>query len=496
MARSITQTDIGLLRQGSQELHLRAELLNESGKVLDSLEGIIINDNFSANGSSAQRRSYSCDALLTGPGLIPGRDGKLWMDKKLRIFYGIRSLQTDKIHWYLIGTFLYVSMEYQYSQSQRTVSLTCADLMARYDGTLNGQIGSLGSSRPGPDAARGLKIPAGEDIRQSVIATLKSAGITEYVVEDIGKEVPYDLEFSTGSTYCDVWKKLCELYDSWEFFFDADGTFVWQEIPNCKDDPVILDDTVLREIVADEKAGSSFENIYNVTEVWGKTLELGGSDIYASAASYSGNVFQISSEGLSSWENLDDLTQIGIRIPADSLAAPYFSINGFSAVPVLDGNGDPLAAGALKAGTDYVFRYRRKIGASPAAALYLLGQYQCYGKYVENSPDCPFSVPNLGYEILQSLDYESLSDDSACYNQAQYLTYASTAMMDTVTLTTLIIPWLKVNEKVHYTAKYSGETNEYIIKNFSWSAQTGTMTVTLYKFLESFSFVYGRRQKE
>ena len=69
-------------------------------------------------------------------------------------------------------------------------------------------------------------------------------------------------------------------------------------------------------------------------------------------------------------------------------------------------------------------------------------------------------------------------------------------MMDTVTLTTLIIPWLKVNEKVRYTAKYSGETNEYIIKNFSWSAQTGTMTVTLYKFLESFSFVYGRRQKE
>ena len=67
-----------------------------------------------------------------------------------------------------------------------------------------------------------------------------------------------------------------------------------------------------------------------------------------------------------------------------------------------------------------MFRYRRKAGGSPAAALYLLGQYQCYGKYVENSPDCPFSVPNLGYEILQSLDYESLSDDSACYNQAQY----------------------------------------------------------------------------
>lgn len=114
---------------------------------------------------------------------------------------------------------------------------------------------------------------------------------------------------------------------------------------------------------------------------------------------------------------------------------------------------------------------------------------------METSDLCPFSVQNLGYEITQSLDYDTLSDDAACYNQAEYLTYSTTAMMDTLTLTTLVIPWLEVNTKVEYTPKYSNEKNQYIIKSFSWSTGAGTMTLTLYKFLESFSFVSNRRNQ-
>ena len=67
--------------------------------------------------------------------------------------------------------------------------------------------------------------------------------------------------------------------------------------------------------------------------------------------------------------------------------------------------------------------------------------------------------------------------------------------MDTLTLTTLVIPWLEVNTKVEYTPKYSNEKNQYIIKSFSWSTGAGTMTLTLYKFLESFSFVSNRRNQ-
>lgn len=130
------------------------------------------------------------------------------------------------------------------------------------------------------------------------------------------------------------------------------------------------------------------------------------------------------------------------------------------------------------------------------ASLYLLGQYQCKGRYEETSKDCPFSTTNLGYEIVNPVDYSNLSDDAACYNQAEYLTYKSTAMMDTINLNTLVVPWIDVNMKVEYTAQYNKKKNQYIIKNFSWSFGSGTMSVTLYKFLEDFSYVYNRKNRK
>ena len=494
MANIITQNDLNLIRQGTQEVHIKIDLLNKNMKILDSLEGYVVNDNFSVNSDSKQRRSYSCDMVITDSSFIIGDNKKIWLDKRLRVYYGIRSLRDNEIYWYRIGTFVYVSMNYKYSQTERVVSITCADLMAEYDGTLNGQLGGYGSSNSdSADIASGLSIPAGQSIRDSVLALLKEAGIQNYVVDDIGKEVPYDLEFNTGITYCEIWTRLCELYDSWEFFFDADGTFIWREIPNCSGAPVLFDDSFLEHIVIDETANSSFENIYNVTEVWGKVLELSSTDRYASSSSYTNNVYHVSFDDCSSWADVDHLTQIAFRVNTVNLASPAFSINNYTPVPICDGNGSPLKAGILKADTVYVFRYRNLNAGQ--SALFLLGQYQCYGKYVEDSPQCPFSVKNLGYEILQAVDYDTLSDDAACYNQAEYLTYSSTAMMDTLTLTTCVIPWLEVNTKVTYTPRYNKQTNQYIVKNFSWSIGSGTMTLTLYKFLESYSFVFNRRHK-
>lgn len=499
MAYEITQSDLDLLKQSSQEVHLKVELLNKQWKILDSLEGVIINDNFSVNNDSPQRRSYSCDLAVTDSSFIIGKDKKIWLDKRIRVYYGIKSLRHNEIFYYRIGTFVYVSMDYKNSQTEHILSLVCADLMAEYDGTLNGQLGGYGSANTEQEhIAQGLRIPAGQDIRQSVIALIKEARIENYIVEDIKKVIPYDLEFNTGVTYYEVWKTICELYDSWEFFFDVDGNFIWREIPNCRDSPVVLDDSMMQYLVIDESAASSFDNIYNVTEVWGKVLELGNEDRYAESSSYTNNVYHISLSDYSSWDDIDNLIQIAVKISADNGYAPQFSVNNFSPIPVYDGDGNPLTQNALKANTIYVFRYRRlsvdENGIS--SALFLLGQYQCYGKYVENSDECPFSVKNLGYEIMQSLDYSGLSDDSACYNQAEYLSYSSTAMMDTITLNTLVIPWLEVNMKIRYTPKYNHTANQYIIKNFSWSTGSGTMTLTLYKFLESFSFVYNRRHKQ
>lgn len=501
---AIMQDDLDILKQGSQTIYIKVELCDSSLKTLDSLSGVILSDNFTVDNSALQRRTYNCDITITDATFEVGPDKKIWCNKRLKVFYGVKSIKRRSIIWYRLGTFAYVDMKYTYAKNERKLSLKCADFMALYDGTLNGKMPGYGSVNTGDNnteliATTGLKIPAGEDIRKSVVALLKEADITSYVVEDIKKEIPYDLEFNTGTSYADVWKTICELYDNWEFFFDADGTFIWRQVPTCLEDPVIIKDSVMQDIVIDEAPSLSFSDIYNVTEVWGKVLELNSGDRYADTCTYSNNTYKVSFSEYSKWSDLNSLTMIAIKIPVTNSASPKFTINNFSSIPIVDGNGNPLKEKVLLPDTIYVFRYRRMTvdaDLNIEAYLYLLGQYQCKGRYEETSAECPFSTTNLGYEIVNSVDYSTLSDDAACYNQAEYLTYQSTAMMDTITLTTLVVPWLDVNMKVEYTPQYNKKKNQYIIKNFSWSFGSGTMTMTLYKFLEDFSYVYNRKNRK
>lgn len=501
MGYNVTQTDLNILRQGEQEVFIKVELLNSNFKVLESIDGKIKSDSFSMDSDSIQRRQYRADIVVTDSTFQIGKDKKIWPDKRLRVYYGIYSLREHKIIWYKLGVFAYNSMNFSFSDVDKTLSITCPDLMALYDGTLNGELSGYGSANVDDTnsniAVNGLLIPAGEDMRQSIIATLKDAGITRYIVEEMNKEIPYDLEFNTGVTYADVWTKIRDLYDSWEFFFDVDGTFIWRKVPTCLEDPVVLTNDVMQNIITGtESTDINFSEIYNVTEVWGKVLELSNDDRYADTSTYSNNVYNITLDGYTSWDDIDNLTQIGVKICSDNLANPRFSINGYSSIPIYNGNQNPLEAGVLKADTVYVFRLRR-LGVESnnelILGLFLLGQYQCHGIYEETSESCPFSTTNLGYVIKKSVDYEDFTDDAACYNQAEYLTYRSTAMIDTINLNTLVVPWLEVNNKIEYMPKSQNEKNQYIVKSINWSTGDGTMSLVLYRFLEDFSFVWNRK---
>lgn len=501
MYYSPTQTDFNLVLQPNKDIFIKIDLLNRNFKILDSFTSNLISDNLSVDSQSKQRRNYTCELQVTDTSFLVGDDKKIWIDKYIRVYYGIRNIRTKQIQYYMLGTFSYQSVDYTYNATTNQLSLKCPDLMSDYDGTKNGQI----------DGYK-LLIPAGEDIRTSVIGVLKMAGITNYYVEDIKKEIPYDLEFTGTVTYCDVLTKICELYDSWEFFFDVDGTFIWRKIPTGLHEQVIFDDNFIGKIWIDEKTSYDFSGIYNKTEICGKVLELEYDDRYTEDTSFSVNedgvgIYKVMLpkignkedyeniedgeiiEYIESLDEIDHLDQIGFKVTADSVGGDMVQINECELIPIVNDDGSPIAAGRMKAGQTYVFSYRRNMGENIQNCLYLLGQYQCYGVYVEENPECPFAVQNLGYEILRKETYDDLYSDDLCYNQAEYLTYQTTALLDTVNVETLIIPWLEVNQKIKYTSKQTNQENQYIIKSFSWSSLNGTMSITLYKFLESFSYV-------
>lgn len=138
--------------------------------------------------------------------------------------------------------------------------------------------------------------------------------------------------------------------------------------------------------------------------------------------------------------------------------------------------------------------------------LTLSGSTQAYGYYEETNPECPYSTTSLGYKIPQRIVMETDYTDDLCFNRAERMTYESCAMKDTITLNTLIIPWLDVNERIAYVSQYSKdrdtlltlETTEqpqYMINNLSWSTTDGTMSITAYRYREDFQWVWDRAHK-
>lgn len=476
------QQDFDILKQKNKTFFAKIELLNKQDKVLDVIHGTVIDDSFSVSEESLQRRSYSCTMLVTDSSFLIGNDKKIWIDKRIRVYYGISHVRSGETQWYLLGTFTYLNADYSYdAASKRTLSLSCADLMADYDGTKNGEMDG-----------HTVKIAAGEDIRATVVGLIKAAGITKYNVANIGKSLPYDLEFTNKITYCDIWKEIRDLYDSWEFFFDVDGTFIWQKKPTGYQEACVMDDTVLHGygLVISEKQNHNFQDIYNATEIWGKVLELKDSDRYAyEQVTYSGNTYEITLEGISALDGISEFTYLAIKIPTENEAGAAVNINGLGAIPILHDDLSPILAGELKGDMTYTFLYLYHVKDGIPYALSFLGEYQACAVYREMDPDCPFSIPNIGYEILKKEYYENLYSNDLCYNQAEYLTYQSTAMMDTILLECLFIPWLDVNQKVEYTSLNSGQKNQYIVKNLSWNTLSGVMSVTLFKFVEDFSYI-------
>lgn len=88
--------------------------------------------------------------------------------------------------------------------------------------------------------------------------------------------VPYDIKMDMGSTVYDLLATLRDLYSNWEMFFDTNGVFHWQKIPNGNDDAVVLDfDILTQPIIISDNLDVDFENVKNNIIVWGRLLDNG-----------------------------------------------------------------------------------------------------------------------------------------------------------------------------------------------------------------------------
>ena len=462
----ITQDDINIVNQNIKELFVKIELLNKSYKVIYSFEGNLISDSFSISSDSNVRRTYSVDLVVDDSSLFVGTDKKIWMDKYIRPYVGIKNIRTNEIQWYLKGTYTMLDFNYSYNQTTNTLSLSCSDLMSELNGERNGVIKD------------GITIPEDSIAREVINDLLVEIGLSKYIIADMdGVKIPYKLEFETNQTYYDVLNTIIELFSYFEMFFDLYGVFIIQKIPHQDTDNIVLDSNFLTPLVSDENMNTSFKEVANRVRVWGQSLE---SDFSTDICTYDSNIYNATMT-VDKVTKLNNFYKYSIYINTTNQQDAKLNINDYGALYITDDKGVNLPANTLEVGYN-VFKYR-----DIDKNFYWLGMHEVYAEAEETNTESIFHKDKIGeiVKVCSGDDFALIYSNSLAQDRADYELYHACRLQESIDLTLIDIPWLDVNWLVEYTSYITGETKRYVTKQINGSTSSGTMTVNMVAFYDT-----------
>ncbi len=547
MNYTITSADRQLAFSRWLELSVKLLILNDDNSVFDDLTGIANAGTLNIDSSSSVRRTYSITITPSLTDYNLGTRISGWAGRTCLLRLGVRTPRQEQFTWYNQGIFLITGTNLSYDSSSDNLTINCSDLYVTLDGTINGALGAYKTVFPAyaEDSDGSVKDDRYNTIRDSLILAISTFGkIRNYLVCDIGEYrgfrehntdyqqyrinnprwncLPYDLEYSSGSSISSVITDMIELYPGYDAAFDENGTFVVQPVPDCYSDPVIMDDSDINEVLISESISSDLSCVRNVCEVWGRTFD---TDFYSEKCSSLDGCYNVEIDNYKTSYYTGDI--ISFRVDKDNTAAQKVNINGLGIVPVCDENTDnPISACACLAGNVYTFRCRRRYDTDTASfvtMLYLLGQWQPHavnvltdGSVIEDGytapdgtvldlysseyfetvyncsnveltivPDSPFTVQRIGERcaVMSGQEYDNITSDSLALERARYENWKNSRLTDDITITlNTIILWLKENMKIEYTSRQYNVPSQYITKSVSLDFANGTTTVGMYTF--------------
>jgi len=208
----LTQDRIDMLKKNLRNQRIRVELLDISLKPIESIEGVVINGSITANANSQIRRSGNLTiAIPINKGetsfldIIDGYtisvNGKIWIDKLLKIYIGIDNyfvLPMETI-WYKLGVFLINQPIMNYDSENYTISFNCVDQMVKLTGDRQGQLTGQTVIIPNVEYTYDSEDPTKIISQQKIITTDALRAVIQEVF-NINKFTIYPIS-STSSYY-------------------------------------------------------------------------------------------------------------------------------------------------------------------------------------------------------------------------------------------------------------------------------------------------------
>lgn len=552
---SISVSDVELLKQNIIDLRVRITIYHENtGEYLDQLECGIISGSCTVSAESDVRRTFSLECTpVDNNRLVLDEEGMIWLNRIIKLEIGVLDIREQTYTWYEEGRYVFTNISATFDPVTNTISLSCNDLIAKLDGTKNGQIGGAETIEyPAyvEDETTGAVIHYNY-IRDQVITTLTQLSfVTDYEIDEIGEykgmpqynseyetyreqskvpvqsgaleytwnALPYDQEFSVGSSVWSVLTTFRDLYPNYEMFFDEKGTFICQMIPSRYSDDAVLDNNFFRDVLISENTSVDLSTVRNICEVFGESID---ADFYSESTSLSGTIYSATVQSYDAYYNGDI---IALLIRTTNPANCALNINNLGILPLYDEYTEELIeANVLTPNTVYTFKIKSKYvnGASQLRA-YLLGHYLPHGidvltdgtvldstwtdqngeshriyskdyfqaKYncecvnLTIIPESPFTVQKLGeiLDVKTGGEYENITSDALAVNRAIWENWKNCRLTDSITLSTKITPFADVNVKVEYRPCTEDIDHQYLVKEVTHDWSGGTTSWTLMRF--------------
>lgn len=257
----ITQEMYNVAKQRQRNIHIKINLLNFNFATVNEISGYALSvPEIQEDANSDIRKTCSISMVVKGTDFNVQEGGQIFLDKYIQIFIGVDSLRTQETIWFNQGIYLINQPTYEFDASTDTLTFQGIDLMAKLTGMRNGNL-------EGAD----FIIKAKEKIREVIIDTLKKSGFERYIIDidDKESEVPIEIRISRGGTTYDILNELKKLYPSYQMYFDDDGVFHYEKIPNGDNEVITVDDDIWNKVLIRLTKNVDFESVKNVIEVWG-----------------------------------------------------------------------------------------------------------------------------------------------------------------------------------------------------------------------------------
>ena len=266
---NIDQQEYRVAKQNGRIIHVKINILNYDFQVVDEISGVVLEGStYTIDATSDIRRTCSISLIPKDKSFNVEYGAKIWLDKYVQVFIGIEDVQNNnEIVYSNLGLYLINNPDQAYDATNNTITINGIDLMAKMTGLRNGYLEGIT-----------YQVEEGMGIKQVMTALVNGeCGFTRYSIDQPSPTIltPYELSFGLGSTAYNILTQLRDINANYQTYFDQDGIFWFNKIPDGSNEQVMVDDDIWKKVLISYKKSYDFENVKNYIEVFGKTQDDG-----------------------------------------------------------------------------------------------------------------------------------------------------------------------------------------------------------------------------